>query len=1141
VLTCARCGQQNPDGFRFCGACAAPLQPTASPAEERKLVTVIFCDLVGFTARSDRADPEDVRATLRPYHALLRREIERYGGTIEKFIGDAIMAVFGAPVAHEDDAERAVRAGLRIIEELRAAGSGTDDIDLSVRIGVNSGEAVVALGARPDQGEGIVTGDVVNTAARLQTSGAPDSVVVGELTYRATRDVFEYEELEPATAKGKQDPVPRWRAVRAKSRFGIDVDQFVRTRLIGRDAELELLEDAFRRTTRDATPQLVTLTGEPGVGKTRLVWEFGRFIDGLPQLVYWRQGRCLPYGEGITFWALGEIVKAQAGIVETDDPEQASAKVAEAVRLVAGRDDDDEWLKARLAPLVGGIADGGASGRDESFAAWRRFIELVAARDPLVVVFEDLHWADPTLIEFIDHLVDWSSGVPLLVLCTGRPELYDRHPGWGGGKRNSATIALAPLASHDTARLVSELLSQAVLPADLQATLIERSGGNPLYTEEFVKMLIDRRVLARSEDGGTWRMAEGHEPALPESLQALIAARLDTLPPEQKSVLQDASVLGKVFWSGGVAAMSGIEEGEVRRRLQGLVRREFVRPARTSSMSGQAEYAFWHVLIRDVAHGQIPRATRAKKHRAAAEWIEQIAGERVIDHADFLAHHYLEAFELGRAAGEDTEPLRAPLGRALTLAGDRARHLDAAKAASFYSRALEIIPETSDDHAGLMVKAMGAAWDGGTLPVEQVVAGYEAAVDELRGRDDVEGAASAMLKMVHPVWMSGDTARAMRITRDVIEMAGPERKRLLATAYSMLAARLNLAGDLEESMRMADRALEISQPNNLHEVTARALQWRGTGRCVFEDPKEGLADLREALDIVLRHGFVTHANPAFVNLADMIWDEEGPAAGLEVYRRGLEYSESRGMNAGAMWTQAEMTWVLYAGGDWDECVRLADELIERDRAIGGSQVGVIALGSKADVLLARGRLQEAAELSAAALPRAITIHDPQVLVPALVTAAIIDAELGRRSDAAPMIKQTSRAFKNYFLPGAVRALVRTGDLEGAEAYLEEMIAPLLTRTRNGEIAARAMLAEARGELDEAARLHAGAAGAWASFGYPYEQAQSLVALARCVTSLGRAAEAVKPLTEARGILAELRALPLLAETARMLEDADAAG
>ena len=600
-------------------------------------MTVLFCDLVGFTAASEAADPEDVRSRIRPYHARLRQEIERYSGTVEKFIGDAVMAVFGAPVAHEDDAERAVRAGLRILEAIAELNEQDPALSLQVRIGINTGEAVVALGARPEEGEGIVTGDVVNTASRLQGAAPVNGIAVSEQTYRQTERIFDYEGLEPVQVKGKAEPLALYRPLEPRARFGSDVTRTHATTLVGRELEKPLLIGTFERAAQQRSCQLVTIAGEPGVGKSRLCAELFAYIDERPGLTRWRQGRCLPYGEGIAFWALGEIVKAECGILESDSPEEAEAKLE---RALPADDPDFAWLKSRLAPLVG--AGGEPAAQEESFTAWRRVLDSWAEARETVLVFEDLHWADTALLSFLEHLADWSQGVPLLLLCTARPELYEQHPSWAAGLRNATTINLPPLTDEETARLLSSLLERAVLPAETQRSLLERAGGNPLYAEEFVRLVADRDLLSGALG----------DVQLPDSVQALIAARLDTLSPERKSLLQDAAVLGKVFWAGAVAEMGAREPREVELALHELSRKELVRSARTSSMEGEAEYGFWHLLVRDVCYAQIPRAARAARHRAAAAWIERKAGARAEDLADVLAHHFLQALELARAAGQ---------------------------------------------------------------------------------------------------------------------------------------------------------------------------------------------------------------------------------------------------------------------------------------------------------------------------------------------------------------------------------------------------------------------------------------------------------------------------------------------------------
>ena len=692
VATCTKCGQDNPDGFRFCGGCGAALA-TASVSEERKVVTVLFADLVGFTSRSEQMDVEDVRGTLAPYHALLRAQLEHYGGTVEKFIGDAVMALFGAPVAHEDDPERAVRAALSIRAAIDRLNDEEPGLDLHVRVGVNTGEALVVLSADASRGEGMASGDVVNTAARLQTAAPVDGILVGETTYRATDRAITYHRAEPVVAKGKSQPLPVWEAVEARARLGVDVVQRPTTPLVGRGEEVDLLLDALRRCRSERAVQLVTLVGVPGIGKSRLVWELMQAVERDPDFITWRQGRSLPYGDGVTYWALGEMMKAQAGILDSDAAHEAGVKLRAAVADVIHDPTEAAWVEEHVRALAGleGVAGTGGDRHSEAAAAWRRFLEALADRNPLVLVFEDLHWADDALLDFIDHLADWARDVPMLVVCTARPELLDRRGGWGGGKRNALTVALSPLADTDIARLISTLLEQALLPAETQVMLLSTAAGNPLYAEEYVRMLIDRGHL--QHDGGRWRLTVGAELPVPESVHGLIAARLDDLPADQKRLLQDAAVLGKVVWLGALAAMSGINRYEAETRLHALERREMLRRERRSSVAADTEYAFRHVLMRDVAYGQIPRIQRADKHRRAAAWIESLSVDRG-DAPDMLAHHYARALEYARDTGQPTEELELRTRLALRDAGDRATALSSLTAAQqHYKAALALWPK----------------------------------------------------------------------------------------------------------------------------------------------------------------------------------------------------------------------------------------------------------------------------------------------------------------------------------------------------------------------------------------------------------------------------------------------------------------
>jgi class 3 adenylate cyclase/tetratricopeptide (TPR) repeat protein len=1142
VTTCPRCGEENPDRFRLCGFCGATLRETGE-AEERKIISVLFVDLVGFTARSDRADPEDVRARLRPFHTRVKEEIERFGGTVEKFVGDAVMAVFGAPVAHEDDAERAVRAALRVQEAIGELNEADPGLGLALRGAVNTGEAVVATGARPEAGESIVAGDVVNTASRLQQTAPVGGVVVGEATYRATRDAIEYRSAEPVTVKGKGEPITVWLATGARSRFGSDLDLRPQAAFIGRTVELTLLQQTYFRAVAEPSIQLVTVTGEPGVGKSRLVREFFGFIDGRPELVSWRQGRCLPYGDGITFWALGEIVKAQVGVLESDGPEQAAAKLEEAVAVLIEDEADRDWVLARLGALVGAAGqDGGApADRAESFAAWRRFLEALAASGPLVLVFEDLHWADPAMVEFVDHLVDWAAGVPMLVLCTARPELYERQSGWGGGKRNSATISLSPLSDEESARLVASLLSEAVLPADTQTALLERAGGNPLYAEEFVRMLTDRGILRR--EGRAWQIEAGEDIPVPDTVQSLIAARLDTLPPERKSLLHDAAVVGKVFWPGALASMGSRDPEEVTEGLHELSLKELVRPSRTSSVANESEFSFWHALVRNVAYSQIPRAARAVKHRAAAAWIGRLAGDRVTDHAEVLAHHYGQAMELARAAGDSTEAaaLEEPVRRFLVLAGDRAFQLDASGAERFFRQAVELTPPGHPDRAALLLK-LGRTGNV-TGRIGEAEHDLEAALEAARPDGDPMFVGEIMTELSAAKWRLGNTtggAATIDGAIDLLEQQGPSPQ--LAAAYVAKAGRYMLLSEPGPTLEWTEKALVLAERFGLEEHLVRLRQYRGMARWALGDLGGG-DDLREALRFGLEIGAVYETTTAFTNLADFVWIAESPQQGLELQRRGIELADARGHVHGSLWIRAETTWLLYDSGRWDELIETADRVIAADQERGGSNITDLVASYRAKVLLNRGNLAEAAAMAERFLPRARENAEPQILLPSLLVTAMIRTAQGGIDDALELVEELQGSsqelvFRGIQLADASRICFSAGDISLAER-LKEGTPEAAARDRHSLLTARALLAELRGETEDAMALFAETAEAWRGYGHPWEEAHADFGTGRCLVASGRQAEAVAPLGGARDVFAGLGATPAIAEVDGWLSRATA--
>jgi class 3 adenylate cyclase/tetratricopeptide (TPR) repeat protein len=965
MLVCPNCGRENEADARFCSACGAALQEAAPSREERKVVTVIFADLVGFTSRAEQMDPEDVRAVLEPYHARLRSLLERYGGTVEKFIGDAVMALFGAPTAHEDDPERAVRAALAIRDWVR------EQEALQLRIAITTGEALVALGARPAEGEGMASGDVVNTAARLQGAAPVNGILVDETTYRATEQMIVYEQRDAVSAKGKASPIAVWEPVEARSRYGIDTAQLSRAPLIGRERELDVLLAALGRVRADRAPQLVTLVGVPGIGKSRLVYELFQAVENDPELLYWRQGRSLPYGEGVSFWALGEIVKAQAGILETDSSDETEGKLSRSVRQLVD-EPEAEWVERHLGTLVGIESEQELLGdrRSEAFAAWRRFFEGIAEERPLVLVFEDLHWADEGLLEFIDHLIDWAAGVPILVVCTARPELLARRGSWGGGKPNAATLSLSSLDDEQTARLVAALLERSVLPAETQTALLQRAGGNPLYAEEFVRMVTDRELVAG-----------GEELPLPESVQGIVAARLDALPDEEKTLLQDAAVIGKVFWLGAAAGIGGMERAAAEESLHSLERKEFVRRERRPSVAGESEYAFRHLLVRDVAYSQIPRARRAEKHRLAGGWIEKLG--RPEDHAEMLAHHYSNALELARAAGADTAALEEPARLALCEAGDRAYALGSYQAArKFYAAAVEAWPENKTQNAELLIR-YGRVLNSVALGSAPDVLTEAIAVSLATGNSGQ--AAEAETLFCEMYWLQGRRDSAFEHLRAAEALVETE-----PSSYSKAYVMANvsrfwmLAGDSEHAIPVGREALAMAEELGLEELRAHALTNIGTSR-LWSGDAGGFEDLEQSIAIGDAINSVESAR-AYGNLASALDDFGELERASEMLDEARLRAERFGLDDWLLWLRGEVAWRPYSSGRWDEADRQLDELIS-DFLEHPFWMEMPCRVLRGRMRLARGDTRGTREDAERALELARAAKDPQVLWPALTFAA----------------------------------------------------------------------------------------------------------------------------------------------------------
>ncbi len=954
----------------------------------------MFADLVGSTARAETLDPEDVRAILAPYHARLRHDFERHGGTVEKFIGDAVVAVFGAPASHEDDPERAVRAALAVQEAILDLNEADPTLSLEVRIGVNTGEALVTLDARPEAGEGMVSGDVINTAARIQSAAPPGGVLVGELAYRATERSIQYDEYAPIEAKGKSEPVAVWLATGRRSAFGVDLAQ-AKAPLVGREREVALLSDALDRIRDAQRPQLVTLVGVPGIGKSRLLYELLQFAEQTPELITWRQGRSLPYGEGVSLWALGEIVKAQAGVLESDDADEAGDKLARTVADLIPDREEGAWVARHLRPLLGlGDARGAGEGRTEAFAAWRRFLEALGEGRPAVLVFEDLHWADDDLLDFVDELADRGEG-PLLVVCTARPELLTRRPTWGGGKLNGVTLALAPLSEADTAQLVSSLVGRALMTAERQAELLAQAGGIPLFAEEAVRMV-----------------EQGEQGALPETLNGILAARIDGLGGDEKELLQNAAVLGKVFWTDAVAELAGIEPGRVDDLLYSLERREFLRRERRSAVVGARQYAFAHGLMRDVAYGQIPRAVRSQRHRQAAAWIDSLSGGRADDRSELLVHHLLSAIELGEAAGAAVDDLREPAVRALRDAGDRAAALASPRtAARFYAGALEMTgPESRDPELLFSLgRTLSASDGGGEAELAAAVEGLVA-----RGRKGL--AAEALVELHRIVWN-----RARGSDFDLLERARElvtEEEATYSRGYviSTMGRYYSLAGRYEEAIPPAREAVAIAEELGDRDLLCYALNNLGIARC-FGGDFGGLSDIKRSLEIGLEIGS-SDVSRAYINIGS-VTEQLGDVRTAEaIHRQGLEAARRTEAGPVEKWLRAELVHDWYRLGHWDEALAEIADLRRQGGEPGYMDGAVRAVGLL--IADARGTRPGAddvtwfRELAAAS-------SDPQMRLPALALAARFAEAAGDTAAARVSLEALMRLSEMALAPGLVGA------------------------------------------------------------------------------------------------------------------------
>jgi class 3 adenylate cyclase/tetratricopeptide (TPR) repeat protein len=859
---------------------------------ERRLVTVLFADLVGFTTLAESRDAEAVRDLLSRYFEQCQEVIGRYGGTVEKFIGDAVMAVWGAPIAHDDDAERAVRAALDLVDGVRALGPG-----IQARAGVLTGEAAVTVGAT---NQGLVAGDIVNTASRLQSVAAPGTVLVGEQTEQAANSAIAFEPAGDQVLKGKIAPVAAFRAIRiVAERGGRGRTDQLEAPFVGRDDEYRLLRDVILATARDKRPRLVSITGVPGVGKSRMARELTKYIDGLVDTIYWHAGRSPAYGEGVTFWALGEMVRGRIGLVEGDDEAATRAAVTSGVARWVADETERRWIEHALLVLLGFEGSGGAA-REELFSAWRTFFERIAASGPVVLLFEDLHWADAGLLDFIDHLLDWSSGVPLTVVTLARPELLERRPGWGTGTRTFIGLALEPLPD-DAIGEILEALAPGLQGAG-RATVIARADGIPLYAVETIRML----AAAGSLGGVDAQPVDLSDLAVPATLQALIAARLDALDPGDRSLICDAAVLGQSFTLAGLGAVSGLEADGLDASIRSLVRRELLVHDVDPRSPERGQYAFVQSLVREVAYGTLSRPDRRNRHLAAARFFEGLGEDEL---AGALASHYLAAY---RASSDDPEgqALAAQARLALRGAAERATELGSHdQAGIFFLEALEVSSDQADradllERAGLAADAAAHSEIAEERLAEAAAIWHglgererEARAIGLRGRAVVNGwrapAAIAILEpalaafedlgddpalvqiehqLARAYWFEEDRARAVPLADRALGRA--ERLDDIANVADILVTKgalITVDGRPYEGFGSMEAGRALAAERGLNAIVARALL-NMTGTQMSRNPREAFELGIEAIALARRIGFRSFLATAAGNSLEVAGD-----------------------------------------------------------------------------------------------------------------------------------------------------------------------------------------------------------------------------------------------------------------------------
>ncbi len=943
ALACPACGTANAPDAKFCGECASPLAAStataatapvpadpegSTPVAERRLVSVLFADLVGFTTLAEGRDSEDVRELLTRYFDLARETIERYGGTVEKFIGDAVMAVWGAPVAQEDDAERAVRAGLELLAEVRALGPG-----IQARAGILTGEAAVTLGAT---NQGMVAGDIVNTAARLQSVAEPGSVLVGESTHRAASAAIAFEPMGEANLKGKSTPVPAYRALRVVAeRGGRNRTEALEAPFVGRDEELRVLKDAFHATSREGKSRLVSIVGPAGIGKSRLAWEYLKYLDGVFETLWWHTGRSPAYGDGITFWALGEMVRRRAGLAETDDEVTTRAGVTAMIREHVPDEDERTWIEPAILTLLGieGETDagGGPIAPDQLFAPWRTFFERMATTGTVMMVFEDLHWADSGTLDFIDHLLEWSRDAPICIVTHARPELIEKRPTWGAGKRQFTSLYLEPLSEIAMRELLTGLVPG--LPESAVRAIVSRADGVPLYAVETVRALVAQGRLELA-DGAYVPAGDLSELSVPETLTALISARLDGLEPADRALLQGGAALGQSFTLAALAAVASVEEAELEPRLRTLVRREMLVVRADPRAPDRGQYAFVQSLVREVAYNTLARRDRKTLHLAAARYFESLPTEEL---AGALAGQYLAAHENAQP-GEEADALAAQARIALRTAADRAVALGAfEQALSLLQQAISVT-KAPRDLAELAERAGHAAELSGQYPVGE--AHVERALAIYLEEGDRPSAARAIAR-IGSIKLDGRHVEAAiaRLEPAMTEYSdlGDDPARVLLGAQ--LARAQYFDGQSQRAIDIADEVLPIAERTDNGAVLADTLITKGSALATLGRIREGALLIRGGSELAAALGRPETELRGRVNMAPIL-ALDSPRDGWSSDIEGARLARRVGLRVFELTMISNSLATGYQIGEWDAGERDGDALLA-DEMDASDRVGVV--------------------------------------------------------------------------------------------------------------------------------------------------------------------------------------------------------